>query len=154
MGTQIMETLNRWEHAIERWERGLLDRVFRREPVELVDALRRECDRHAVVCSRHRVMVPNAYDVELPDHVLRELAPYGDRIGEELTDCLVRHAEENAYEWAGPPTVHVTRASHVPNGRYRVVGNPMPHIRAEEFDAPGQGTGSGSRATGRSASLA
>lgn len=129
-----MVTLNRWERAIERWERALLARMMHREPVELVGALQRECDRQAVVCSNERVMVPNAYDVELPRDIHEELAPYAEKVGQELTDCLVRHAEAKSYEWAGPPAVHLTPCSHVPNGRYRVVGHPMPHIRADAFD--------------------
>lgn len=131
-----METLNRWERTLERWEEAVVAKVFRSEPVELLGALRRECDDHAVVCGPHRVVVPNVYDVELADAVYGELERRGYSVGEELTDHLVRHAEKNGYEWAGPPTVHVTRSGAVPNGRYRVESNPMAQIRAEAFTAP------------------
>ncbi|MET7765753.1 DUF3662 domain-containing protein [Streptomyces sp. NPDC005393] len=131
-----METLNRWERVLERWEEALVAKVFRSEPVELLGALQRECDDHAVVCGPHRVVVPNVYDVALSDAVYEELERRGCSVGEELTDHLMRHAEENGYEWAGPPTVHVTRSSTVPNGRYQVASNPMSHIRADAFTAP------------------
>ncbi|MGW7210621.1 FhaA domain-containing protein, partial [Streptomyces sp. NPDC054837] len=56
-----MGTLTGWERTLERVEEALLAQIFPKEPVEVVDALRRECDSQAVVCSRSRVVVPNAY---------------------------------------------------------------------------------------------
>ncbi|WP_413812062.1 DUF3662 domain-containing protein [Streptomyces sp. OE57] len=128
-----MQTLNRWERAIERWEASLLAKVVRGEPVELLGALKRECDSHTVVCGPTRVVVPNVYDVELAEPVHEELTRRGCHVGQELTDHLMRHAEDKGYEWAGPLTVHVSRSDRVPNGRYRVVGRPMAHIRADTF---------------------
>jgi hypothetical protein len=126
-----MGALHRWERAIEGWERALLARFRGREPVELLDALRRECDAGAVVCSARRVVVPNVYTVELADAPHRELAPHRARVGEELTDSLLRHGARRGYEWAGPVTVCIVRSADVPNGRYRVTGVPMTHIRAD-----------------------
>ncbi|MBA4863737.1 DUF3662 domain-containing protein [Streptomyces sp. PSKA54] len=118
-----MGTLSRWERTLERWESALLDKVFRSDPVQLLDALRRECDDHAVVCSESRVLVPNVYTVELVGFVHDELVGRRGELGQELTDVLDRHAEANGYEWAGPLTVHVTKVRHLPVGRYRVVSN-------------------------------
>ncbi|MFJ8076472.1 DUF3662 domain-containing protein [Streptomyces sp. NPDC096176] len=134
-----MGTLIRWERALERWQDALLAKLLRSEPVELLDALRRECDNHAVVCSHSRVVVPNAYEVELDVGVYKELtrrggrAGHADRAGQALTDALVRHGEENHYEWAGPLTVRVTPAAGLPNGRYHVASRVMPHVRVDEF---------------------
>ncbi|MEU0743368.1 DUF3662 domain-containing protein [Streptomyces sp. NPDC006134] len=128
-----MGALSALEEALEnRWE-ALWARVLGKEPVELLDALRAECDRHAVVCAADRVIVPNAYDVELADPVHEELAPHRSRVGQALTDSLVRHAERHGYEWAGPLAVHITRSADVPNGRYRVTSRVMPHVSAEGF---------------------
>ncbi|MFE0631301.1 DUF3662 domain-containing protein [Streptomyces sp. NPDC058864] len=134
-----MGALTRWERVIEGWERALVARVRRREPVELLAALRRECDARAVVCSSTRVVVPNVYTVELADTPHRELVPHRARVGEALTDSLLRHAERRGYEWAGPVTVRIVRSAHVPNGRYRVSSNPMSRIRADALTriAPG-----------------
>ncbi|GHD88475.1 DUF3662 domain-containing protein [Streptomyces naganishii] len=132
-----MTVLSALEQALEnRWE-ALWARITGKEPVELLDALRRECDANAVVCSEHRVIVPNAFDVELAGAVHDELTRRGSRVGQELTDRLARHAEHRGYEWAGPLTVHVTRSSEVPNGRYRVASRVMPHVSAEAFAQPG-----------------
>jgi hypothetical protein len=128
-----MSAISALEQALEsRWE-ALWARVVDKEPVELLDALRRECDDNVVVCSESRVVVPNAYDVALADHVHDELTRRGSRVGQELTDSLMRHAEEKGYEWAGPLAVHLTRSSDVPNGRYRVTSCVMTHVSAEGF---------------------
>ncbi|MEV7083200.1 DUF3662 domain-containing protein [Streptomyces sp. NPDC093516] len=128
-----MGALSALEQALEnRWE-ALWARVLDKEPVEVLDALRRECDANAVVCGEGRVMVPNAYDVELPDDVHEHLARSGTDVGEALTDSLSRHAERRGYEWAGPLAVHVARCPEVPNGRYRVASRVMPHVSADGF---------------------
>lgn len=95
-----MSALSALETALEnRWE-ALWARMSGRDPLELVDALRRECDSNAVVCRAGRVMVPNAYDVELSAPVHEELTRRGDSVGQVLTDRLARHAARHGYEWA------------------------------------------------------
>ncbi|MEU0839098.1 DUF3662 domain-containing protein [Streptomyces sp. NPDC005962] len=128
-----MDTLTRIERAIERFEDTLLAKVFPTEPVELLGALREECDSQAVVCSASRVVVPNAFDVELSDEVYEELSRHGKQAGQTLMDSLLRHAEKQGYEWAGPLAVHVAKSDQVPNGRYRVAASPLTHIRADAF---------------------
>jgi len=122
------------ERALERFGASLLAQFRHKEPVELLAALRRECDDHAVVCSESLVVVPNAYGVELPESVHQELERNGGRVDQVLTDSLLRHGENRGYEWAGPLAVHVTKSPSVPNGRYRVTSRVMRHVRAESFD--------------------
>ncbi|WP_328979727.1 DUF3662 domain-containing protein [Streptomyces canus] len=128
-----MGALSTLEQAMEHGWGALWARVLDREPVELLEALRRECDSHVVVCSESRVVVPNAYDVELADFAYDELVRRGSNVGQALTDSLARHGERQGYEWAGPLTVHISRSDHVPNGRYRVTSGAMPHVSAEGF---------------------
>ncbi|MFF0092386.1 DUF3662 domain-containing protein [Streptomyces canus] len=128
-----MGALSTLEQAMEHGWEALWARVLGREPVELLEALRRECDSHVVVCSESRVVVPNAYDVELADFAYDELVRRGSSVGQELTDSLARHGERQGYEWAGPLTVHISRSGHVPNGRYRVTSGAMPHVSVEGF---------------------
>ncbi|MFF8279594.1 FhaA domain-containing protein [Streptomyces lateritius] len=128
------ETLTRWERALERWQRTLLEKVHLRQPVELLDALHHECDRHAVVCSKSRVVVPNAYEVELDTGVYAELVRHGcGDVGEMLTDSLARHGLQKGYEWAGPLAVHITPTPLASGDLYRVYSSPMPHVRADAF---------------------
>ncbi|MEU0405008.1 FhaA domain-containing protein [Streptomyces sp. NPDC006197] len=128
------EGLSRWERALERWQNRLVSKVRHREHVELVDALHHECDDHAVVCSESRVVVPNAYEVELDAGVHEELVRRGrGDVGESLTDDLARYGESKGYEWAGPLTVRVTPTACPPGEPYRVSSRPMPHVRADAF---------------------
>ncbi len=128
-----MGALRAFEKTLEnRWD-ALWARVFDRDPVELLDALRGECDSNAVVSPAGRVMVPNAYEVALTGVVHDELTRRSAPVGQVLTDTLVRHAERHGYEWAGPLAVHVTRADDVPDGRYRVTSRVSPHVSAAAF---------------------
>ncbi|GGS42686.1 DUF3662 domain-containing protein [Streptomyces griseoviridis] len=132
-----MGALSALEEALaSRWE-AIWARVLGRDPVELLDALRTECDSNAVVCAEGRVLVPNAYDVALADEIHDELTRRGGRVGQVITDSLVRHAERHGYEWAGPLAVHIARVSDVPNGRYHVASRVMPHVNAAEFPHAG-----------------
>ncbi|MEU7057088.1 DUF3662 domain-containing protein [Streptomyces sp. NPDC046197] len=131
-----MSALSALEQVLEnRWE-ALWARITGKDQVELVDALRRECDTNAVVCSEQRVIVPNAYDVELADSVHDQLTRHKSRVGQALTDSLARHADRQGYEWAGPLAVRIVRSHSVPNGRYRVASCVMPHVSAEGFRHP------------------
>ena len=134
-----MDTLKGWERAIERAEQALVKRLFGSDAVEaeVVEALLRTCDEQAVVCSSHRTVVPNVYTVELPPPVYAEVGPHLSVVGQELTDRLQRHGEHEGYEWAGPLTVRLGAAEHVPNGRYQVRCAPMAHITSAPLSAPG-----------------
>ncbi|MDG9719526.1 DUF3662 domain-containing protein [Streptomyces sp. DH24] len=134
-----MSALTALEQALEdRWE-ALWARLLDKEPVELLDALREECDSNALVCAEGRKMAPNVYAVELDRAVHDELARRGSRVDQALTDSLARHGEQRGYTWPGPLTVHVTRSSHVPNGRYRVASAVMSHVSADGIPDPGSG---------------
>ncbi|ANB10089.1 forkhead-associated protein [Streptomyces ambofaciens] len=128
-----MGAISALEKSLEKRLEALWARLFEKDPVELLDALRTECDDNAVVSPAGRVMVPNAYDVALAGVVHDELACRDGRVGQVLTDSLVRHAERHGYEWAGPLAVHITRSDDVPNGRYHVASSVMPHVSADGF---------------------
>ncbi|MFJ8191820.1 DUF3662 domain-containing protein [Streptomyces sp. NPDC096094] len=128
-----MGAISALEKVLENGWEALWARVFDRDPVELLDALRTECDSNAVVSPAGRVMVPNAYDVALAGVVHEELTRRDGRVGQVLTDSLARHAERQGYEWAGPLAVHITESDDVPNGRYRVASSVMPHVSAAGF---------------------
>ncbi len=95
-----MGAISALEKTLENRMEALWARVFDKDPVELLDALRTECDSKAVVSPAGRVLAPNAYDVALAGSVHDELARHGGRVGQVLTDSLARHAERRGYEWA------------------------------------------------------
>ncbi|MFJ4776416.1 DUF3662 domain-containing protein [Streptomyces sp. NPDC088762] len=132
-----MGTLKGWERAIERAEQALAEKLFGSDAeAEVVEALLRTCDEQAVVCSSRRTVAPNVYTVELPLPVYAEIGPHLTVVGQELTDRLARHGEREGYEWAGPLTVRLAVAEHVPNGRYQIRCAPMAHITAAPLSAP------------------
>ncbi|MGW6858370.1 DUF3662 domain-containing protein [Streptomyces xanthophaeus] len=132
-----MGTLKGWERAIERAEQALVEKLFGSDAMEaeVVEALLRTCDEQAIVCSSQRTVVPNVYTVELPSPVYAEIGPHLTVVGQELTDRLERHGERASYEWAGPLTVRLAAAEHVPNGRYQVRCAPMAHITSAPLSA-------------------
>ncbi|WP_030716325.1 DUF3662 domain-containing protein [Streptomyces sp. NRRL F-2580] len=133
-----MGTLKGWERAIERAEQALAEKLFGSDAMEadVVEALIRTCDEQAVVCSSHRIVVPNVYTLELPPPVYALIGPHLTIVGQELIDLLERHGEGKGYEWAGPLTVRLAAAEHVPNGRYQVRCAPMAHITSAPLSAP------------------
>ncbi|CAM5639039.1 MULTISPECIES: DUF3662 domain-containing protein [Streptomyces] len=133
-----MGAISALEKTLENRMEALWARVFDKDPVELLDALRSECDSKAVVSPAGRVLAPNAYDVALAGSVHDELARHGGRVGQVLTDSLARHAERRGYEWAGPLAVHITRSDDVPGGRYRVASGVLPHVSADGFPDAGR----------------
>ncbi|MEW2135740.1 DUF3662 domain-containing protein [Streptomyces sp. NPDC005409] len=133
-----MGMLKGWELAIEQAEKALAEKLLGSDAAEaeVVEALLRTCDEQAVVCSSHRTVVPNVFTVELPPPVYAEIGPHLTVVGQELTDRLARHGEREGYEWAGPLTVRLAAAEHVPNGRYQVRCAPMAHITAAPPSTP------------------
>ncbi|MTE22275.1 DUF2662 domain-containing protein [Streptomyces sp. TRM43335] len=133
-----MRALKRWGRKAGHPKRALLARVLPREPAELSDALRRECDDHLVVLGHSRVVAPNAYEVELPTAVYEKLARRGRRVGQDLADTLARHGENRKYEWAGPLAVRVTTGEDLPDGHYRVTSSATPNVRVGAFADHGE----------------
>ncbi|MFD7921980.1 DUF3662 domain-containing protein [Streptomyces sp. NPDC059740] len=130
-----MGLLTRMEEAVEHFETALVDKVFRHEPVEVLDALRRECDDHVLVVSEERRLAPNAYLVELAGPVHDRLDSQEAGVCQELTDELVRHAAERGYDFPGPVAVHLTRTDTLPNGRYRISSAASENLPAALFTA-------------------
>ncbi|MGI5351349.1 FhaA domain-containing protein [Streptomyces sp. CA-250714] len=100
-------------HDVEaRMERlsGSLWRLFPRpagEPVEVLEALRRECDAKAVIVGRDRTVVPNAFELELPAESYARLADEAGAVGERLASEVRRHAAERHFSFAGPVAVRL-----------------------------------------------
>lgn len=149
-----MSALSALEQVLEnRWEAVRARLPGReREPVGLVEALRHECDSNAVVSPGGRVMVPNAYEVELAAPLHEEPGRRAGGVGQVLTDHLARHAAQKGYEWAGPLTVHVVRTRDLPDGGHRVSSSVMRHVSAAAFQRAGRRRGAGAP-EGRGAAL-
>ncbi|MYT73768.1 MULTISPECIES: DUF3662 domain-containing protein [unclassified Streptomyces] len=77
----------------------------RTKQAEVLVALRRYCDAHAMIVGRGRVLVPNHYVVQLPPPTYQQLDHVAQAVCHELSVCLRRHAAQQGYMFAGP--VHV-----------------------------------------------
>lgn len=97
------------EGRMERFS-GSLWRLFargQREPVEVLEGLRRECDAKAVIVGRDRTVVPNAFELELPADSYARLAGEAGAVGARLASEVRRHAAERHFSFAGPVTVRL-----------------------------------------------
>jgi hypothetical protein len=76
-----MGVLHRFEQRLEQAVSGVFARAFRSavQPVEIASALQREIDNSAQILSRDRMLVPNAFVVELSETDHDRLSRTGPR---------------------------------------------------------------------------
>ncbi|MFE7160909.1 DUF3662 domain-containing protein [Streptomyces sp. NPDC057636] len=116
------------ERVMEKWAADLVDRVFRpkRESVEVVSTLRRECDDNIMILGRGRTLVPNAFTVALPQEIHRELGSHAHQLGPVLATKVRDHAASHSYVFAGPVTVTLEPDPTVDTGGYRIQSSIVP----------------------------
>ncbi|MEB8340610.1 DUF3662 domain-containing protein [Streptomyces endophyticus] len=116
------------ERTMERWTDTMWARLLppRRKRGEVVSILRRQCDDQALILGRRRVLVPNAFVVELPPPVHHQLSEHGGELGRHLAVQVRRHAAESGYTFAGPVAVHLEPSTSSTLGRFRVHGRIAP----------------------------
>ncbi|GJF31070.1 hypothetical protein KNE206_37700 [Kitasatospora sp. NE20-6] len=117
-----MTPLNRIEQRLESLVNGAFARVFKSQvqPVEIIGALRRECDVNARIWDRDSTVVPNGFIVELSptDHELHH--SYLGVLGRELVGKVREYARSQRYSFVGPLRIQVQRADDLDTGNYRV----------------------------------
>ncbi|MFD3477805.1 DUF3662 domain-containing protein [Streptomyces sp. NPDC058695] len=116
------------EKVMEKWATDLVDRVFRpkRESVEVVSTLRRECDDNIMILGRGRTLVPNAFTVVLPQVSHRELGSHARNLGPVLAEKVQEHAAAHSYVFAGPVTVTLEPDPTLNTGGYRIESSIVP----------------------------
>ncbi|CAN5766701.1 DUF3662 and FHA domain-containing protein [soil metagenome] len=117
-----MSVLQRFEQRLERAVSGAFARAFRSavQPVEIASSITREIDNSAQVLSRDRVLVPNAFRVELSPGDHDRLAPYGSTLHGELDRLVHEHVREQRYTLAGPVVIGLARRDDLTTGRFRI----------------------------------
>ncbi|HVF21199.1 MAG TPA: DUF3662 and FHA domain-containing protein [Mycobacteriales bacterium] len=116
-----MGVLQRFERRLEGLIEGTFAKVFRGgvEPVEVAKALQREAgDRKTI--SATRVMVPNAYVVELGSGDHERLTPYAEPLGRELAAMVREHAAEQRWTFVGAVSVTLEQQDDLATGMFRV----------------------------------
>ncbi len=117
-----MGVLQRFEQRLERAVSGAFARAFRSavQPVEIAASLTREIDNSTQVLSRDRVLVPNAFRVELSPGDYDRLSPYGSTLSGELDRMVRDHVQEQHYTLAGPVAIELNRREDLTMGRFLV----------------------------------
>lgn len=138
---QKMKPLAALEHTMERWSNALWTLLTppahrQHHPSELVRTLHRECDDGALILDRERILVPNAFVVELPPQAHHQLTVNSGQLGSHLSNQVRQHAAEHGYTFAGPVAVHLVPIQGDDIARFRVRSSiaPIPDTTMEEPD--------------------
>ena len=118
-----MGVLDRFEKGVENVMQSAFAKTFRSgvKPVELVSALKRECDARAAVVDRQRTVVPNEYVLALSTVDMESVREWGDAaLAHEFEDALRDHAERQRYSLVGEVGVRFEEDPALATGRYGV----------------------------------
>ncbi|WP_268247924.1 MULTISPECIES: FhaA domain-containing protein [Streptomyces] len=107
---------------MERWTTPLWDLLLppKQRQGELVAILRRHCDDNALILGRQRVVVPNAFVIELLPEIHRRLTAHGVPLEPCLVNVVYRYAAEQGYSFAGRVAVDLRPAAGEATVRFRV----------------------------------
>lgn len=124
-----MRLINRIEDTMERWTTTVWTTLVppRQKRGEVVAILRRQCDDSALILGRERVLVPNAFVIELPPESHRQLNTTSAELSRYLATQVHRHAAEQGYTFAGPVAVSLRPAGGDAVGRFQIHGRIAPH---------------------------
>lgn len=126
-----MRLINRIEDTMERWTTTVWTTLVppQQKSGEVVAILRRQCDDSALILGRERVLVPNAFVIELPPESHRQLTTTSAELGRYLAAQVHRHAAEQGYTFAGPVAVSLRPAGGDAVGRFQIHGRIDPHTK-------------------------
>jgi hypothetical protein len=113
--------LQRFERRLGGLVEGAFARVFKGgvEPVELAEALTRECDERRARGAK-RTLVPNEFVIHLSDPDYARLAPYRQALGDELATLVREHATAQRYTFVAPVQVSLELDPELSVGRYEI----------------------------------
>lgn len=117
-----MGVLQRFERRLEGLVEGAFARVFGGvvQPVEVAAALQREAADKKAIVGQGRVLVPNAYVVELgaADHA--RMSEYDEPLRAELAAMVREHADEQGWSFVGALRVSFEQHDDLDTGVFRV----------------------------------
>ncbi len=117
-----MGVLQRFERRLEGLVEGAFARVFGGvvQPVEVASALQREAADKKAIVGAGRVLVPNAYVVELGDHDFTRMTEYDEPLRAELASMVREHAQEQGWSFVGAVRVSFEKVDELDTGVFRV----------------------------------
>jgi hypothetical protein len=119
--------LDNVERGLERLVGGAFAKSFRGgvQPIEIIAALKREIDSHAVVVQRDRILAPHAYTVGLNSDDIVPLNAHGAVLIGELTDGIRAYATRQRYSFAAPVSITLVAASDIARGVIKVASQAL-----------------------------
>lgn len=117
-----MGVLQRFERRLEGFVEGAFARVFGGvvQPVEVAAALQREAADKKAIVGQGRVLVPNAYVVELSPADASRLGEYDEPLRAELASMVREHADEQGWSFVGKVRVAFEQVDELDTGIFRV----------------------------------
>jgi hypothetical protein len=114
--------LQRFERRLEGLVEGAFARVFGGvvQPVEVAAALQREAADKKAIVGQGRVLVPNAYVVELGAADFTRLGEYDEPLRAELASMVREHAQEQGWSFVGAVRVAFEQVDELDTGVFRV----------------------------------
>jgi hypothetical protein len=114
--------LQRFERRLEGFVEGAFARVFGGvvQPVEVAAALQREAADKKAIVGQGRVLVPNAYVVELSPGDSDRLGEYDEPLRAELAAMVREHADEQGWSFVGKVRVAFEKVDELDTGVFRV----------------------------------
>jgi predicted component of type VI protein secretion system len=128
-----MSVLRDFERRLEGAVEGFFARAFRSglQPVELAKAIQRYASNYQNV-GVDGVFVPNVYRFELNPADHERFREFGESLANELSDVLVRTANERGWQLRGPARIELAVDDNVPMGTYELRGK----VEASASGAP------------------
>jgi hypothetical protein len=125
--------LQRFERRLEGLVQGAFARAFGGwvEPVEVAAALTREAEDRKTIVAAGRVLVPNAFVVELGPADADRLREYDEPLRNELAAMVREAAQEHGWSFVGPVEVAFHETDELDTGAFRVRSS----VSAGELDA-------------------
>lgn len=117
-----MGILDKFERGLERAFNGAFAKTFKSglQPVEIVAALKRECDTRASIVSRERILVPNRFHVIVSPADYDRLAGLGDSLTASLVQEVEQHASRQHYQFAGGLSVKLLQDDSLSEGQLSI----------------------------------
>ena len=117
-----MGVLQRFERRLEGLVEGAFARVFGGvvQPVEVAAALQREAADKKQILAQGRVLVPNAYVVELGPTDLERFGEWDAQLRKELAEMVREHADDQGWSFVGDVTVGFEERPELDTGVFRV----------------------------------
>ena len=129
-----MGVLQRFERRLESLVEGAFARVFGGvvQPVEVAAALQREAADKKQIVGQGRVLVPNAFVVEVATTDLERFGEWDEQLRKELAGMVSEHAQEQGWSFVGPVQVAFEQVEELATGVFRVRSRVVADAPAEQ----------------------